>query len=186
MSLRQRWRAFRHHTLFPAQLDLGIAVLRATGDTERCARQERTLASAPPGSVGHGLRRLLCDRGISLVPGYQHHDLKHLLLGFDLSAVDEMRMQAFMTGNAGVGRDTLLGLAFLVYCPEMWAEIPRLLLAGAFAAPVADIDFDRALGSDLDTLRASLRVDAAFARADRVLAAMTAPLRPTPELVPLT
>ncbi len=169
-TLRGAALRFAHEVAFPRQLAFGVFFLECFGDNAACRRQERLLATLPAGTVGHALHTFLRAHGFRLVPGYQRHDLKHVLLGFDTSASDEMRMQVFMTGNGGFGKESAMALLFLPWTPDMWAEIPRLLLAGRLSRPVGGRDFEATMREDLAACRAALGVEAAFAQADVLLA----------------
>ncbi|MCO4763164.1 MAG: hypothetical protein KC502_16725 [Myxococcales bacterium] len=172
MSIRHRWRTFRHQVAFPTQLAFGVFFLKLFGDEAACERQERLLAAAKVGTVGWALHRLLHKHEVRLVPGYQGHDLKHVLLQFDLTATDEMRMQAFMTGNAGLSTETFIGLLFLLWTPEMWNELPRWVLAGRLAPPIGHLDFEQTLERDVVQLRQHIGMNAALSKADAMLRAL--------------
>ena len=165
-----RWRRFAHEVAFARQLAFGVSVLELFGDNEQCRRQERAIADMPAGTVGHALHRFMTRHGFRLVPGYQRHDLKHVILGFATDAPDEMRMQAFMTGNAGFGFESFLALSFLPWTPDMWADIPREILAGRHAGAVGGMDFDETVARPLHEVQAEVGLVRAYARADRTLA----------------
>jgi ubiquinone biosynthesis protein Coq4 len=57
-----------------------------------------------------------------LIGGFESHDLKHVLLGYEMTPVDEIRMQAFLFGN---GCNSLVSFGFLLYgiilLPDQWS-----------------------------------------------------------------
>jgi hypothetical protein len=120
--------------------------------------------------VGHALVAFLDAHGHRLVPGYERHDLKHVLLGYSTSPPDEMRMQAFMTGNAGFGRESLMALCFLPWTPDAWPSLPRHYVAGRYAARAGGRDVAATAPESLADLQRQLGLDEAFRRADAVLA----------------
>jgi hypothetical protein len=66
----------------------------------------------PAGSVGKELADYLLQRNLALVPGFESHDLKHLVLNYELEPLGEIRMQAFMLGN---GNWTLPSMAIFLF-----------------------------------------------------------------------
>ena len=51
------------------------------------------------GTLGKEIAKCLKENNLNLVPNYESHDLKHTLLNFKMTPLDEIRMQAFMIGN---------------------------------------------------------------------------------------
>lgn len=72
----------------------------------------RQLDDLPEGTLGKDIGACLKRNGLRLVPGYESHDLKHVLLGFKMTPVDEIRLQAFMLGN---GNHTLPSFAIFIF-----------------------------------------------------------------------
>ncbi|WP_421752843.1 hypothetical protein [Croceimicrobium sp.] len=75
----------------------------------------------PDGSLGKEVAKCLDEHQLSLIPGYESHDLKHVLLNYPMSPEGEIRLQAFMIGN---GNLSLPSLAILLYgallLPSSW------------------------------------------------------------------
>ncbi len=153
---RPRWLRLCHEVAFPRQLAFGIFFLRLFGDRARTHHRQERIRHCAEGTVGHALHAFLQARGLHLVPGYERHDLKHVLLGFGTDAPDEMRMQAYMWGNAPLGLDSALGLLFLVWTPDIWSELPALCRRGRAAPSLHRLDFDAVLDVDLVALRQQL------------------------------
>ncbi|WP_417357508.1 hypothetical protein [Flavobacterium sp.] len=81
-----------------------------------------TLRQYPEGTIGYDVAKCLDDHNLSLVPKYESHDLKHVLLGYEMTPVHEIRMQAFMLGN---GNYTVPCFAILLFgailLPDEWS-----------------------------------------------------------------
>ena len=77
-----------------------------------------------PESWGAKLEEYLRMRGMNFLPKYQQHDALHVLLNYDTTPVDEVRLQAFMVGN---GTASLAGRVLLrigmILLPECRAQI---------------------------------------------------------------
>lgn len=98
----------------------------------------RQLNELPEGTLGKDIAGCLKRNGLRLVPGYESHDLKHVLLGFKMTPVDEIRLQAFMLGN---GNHTLASFAIFIFgalfLPDMWRTFLRDFKDGAKARPIS-------------------------------------------------
>src|SRR6476659_5336677 len=62
-------------------------------------QKARQLKELPDGTLGKDIANCLEKNGLRIVPNYDSHDLKHVLLNFQMTPVDEIRLQAFMLGN---------------------------------------------------------------------------------------
>eukprot|EP00353_Schmidingerella_taraikaensis_P012094 CAMPEP_0185590812 /NCGR_PEP_ID=MMETSP0434-20130131/62164_1 /TAXON_ID=626734 ORGANISM="Favella taraikaensis, Strain Fe Narragansett Bay" /NCGR_SAMPLE_ID=MMETSP0434 /ASSEMBLY_ACC=CAM_ASM_000379 /LENGTH=105 /DNA_ID=CAMNT_0028215309 /DNA_START=71 /DNA_END=385 /DNA_ORIENTATION=- len=73
------------------------------------------------GTLGKAIADCLDDKGLKLVPGFESHDLKHVLLDYKMDPIGEIRLQAFMVGNGNI---SLPSLAILIYgvilLPSQW------------------------------------------------------------------
>lgn len=73
------------------------------------------------GTVGRELANCLSARQLTLVPGFESHDLKHVVLDYAMEPLGEIRMQAFMLGN---GNWTLPSMAIFLFglllLPQHW------------------------------------------------------------------
>ncbi|MGN7787722.1 hypothetical protein ACTJIJ_24525 [Niabella sp. 22666] len=79
------------------------------------------LEQLPAGTLGNDIATCLKRNKLRLVPGYESHDLKHVLLNYKMTPVDEIRMQAFMLGN---GNYTLASISIFLFgailLPSLW------------------------------------------------------------------
>jgi hypothetical protein len=94
--------------------------------------------SYPVGTIGHDLAKCLDDNKLNLVPNYESHDLKHVLLDFKMTPVDEIRMQAFMLGN---GNYTFPCFAILFFgamlLPDEWSTLYNDFKTGRRSTPIS-------------------------------------------------
>ncbi len=156
---------FSHEVIFPRQLAFGVFFLQLFGDRQRCKQLKIRLQDCPEGSVGCELLRLMERHGIHFVPWYERHDLKHLLLGYRLEACDEMRMQAFMFGNAGFSPFiTLATLTFLLWVPDAWRDLPRHYFIGKMTRPIGGLNVEQVAHRNLEELRRELGLEDAKAQ----------------------
>lgn len=167
--LSRIWHRFLNRTahlrldiLFPFQLSVAVGVLNRFGNLRYCQKLQNQLATLPENTVGKTLSRLLEKQNLHLVPWYMEHDLKHALLGYKMEAPDEMRMQCFMWGNAGFSPfNTLMTLTFLVWTPEMWADIKHHYAAGKRIKNLRNYRLESCMHRDLASLRAEIELEKA-------------------------
>ncbi|WBA44003.1 hypothetical protein [Hymenobacter canadensis] len=98
---------------------LSVWCLEQCHDMTRYHRQVTALSQLPDGTVGHALGACLLARELTLVPGFESHDLKHVVLAYELEPVGEIRMQAFMLGNGNWTLPSMLIFLFgLLLLPQ--------------------------------------------------------------------
>ncbi len=109
---------------FQHQLKVCISVLRLFGDRKRVKLEQLALQNCENGTIGKELHLFLDRNGLNLVPWYEAHDLKHVILGYNVTPPDEMKMQALMFGNSGFSWViTPIYLSFVIWTPSAWAEL---------------------------------------------------------------
>ncbi|KAA2242640.1 hypothetical protein F0L74_08895 [Chitinophaga agrisoli] len=98
----------------------------------------RQLAELPEGTLGKDIANCLQRNGLRIVPGFESHDLKHVLLDYKMTPVDEIRLQAFMLGN---GNHTLASFAIFIFgalfLPELWRTFYQDFRDGRHARPIS-------------------------------------------------
>lgn len=148
-----RTKKIRHHC-FTKQLAFGVFFLRYFGNEEKCKRLTEELSQFPNGTVGRTLYQKMKNQNITFVPYYESHDLKHVLLGYDMEAGQEMQMQAFMFGNSGFSLwYTLITLSFLIWTPEVWSSLPYHYRVGKHCASIANWTVEQVAAKNLQELR---------------------------------
>lgn len=114
------------------------------------------------GTLGKELWLLMKQKNLAFVPWYENHDLKHVLLGYPQYPPDEIRMQAFMFGNAGFSViHTLIFLLFVIWIPEVWPELPYHYRVGKLTAPVGSWRLADVADRELADLRKQIGLEAA-------------------------
>lgn len=108
-------------------------------EMEPYQQQVNQLALLPDGTLGKEVSNCLILNHLCLVPRYESHDLKHILLDFKMTPEDEIRMQAFMLGN---GNLTFPCLAILIYgillLPDQWLLLWSDFKRGQNCHPISD------------------------------------------------
>jgi ubiquinone biosynthesis protein Coq4 len=100
-----------------------IPTLSLLYGTKAAHAQLRILQNLPAGTLGREVADKLAEHDFQLIPHYENHDLKHVMLGYDMTPEDELRLKAFMLGNGDWSFACLIFLSFAVLAPEMWPEL---------------------------------------------------------------
>nr|WP_294859198.1 hypothetical protein [uncultured Fluviicola sp.] len=83
-------------------------------------KQLNVLENKPLGTVGYDLSRILKENQLTIIPRFEDHDLKHLILGYGMTSMEEIRMQAYLFGNGNWSPFCLIFLATGLIFPEEW------------------------------------------------------------------
>jgi hypothetical protein len=120
-------------------------------------QKARELQAMPTGTVGHDIGNCLRENGLRLVPNYESHDLKHILLDYRMTPVDEIRLQAFMLGN---GNYTIPSFAIFIFgallLPDLWTTFYQDFSKGRTAKPISTWTIEAYAQHQTANLRSSL------------------------------
>lgn len=89
----------------------------------RYEQKLKLLRSLPEHTVGHDLARTLATKGLKLIPGFERHDLNHLILGYGMEPEEELCMQAYLVGNGYYKLYCCLFLSSAVLLPCLWKTL---------------------------------------------------------------
>lgn len=109
------------------------------------------------GSLGKEIANTLAHHHVTLVPRYESHDLKHVLLGYDMTPEDEIRMQAFMIGNGNYSIPSFTIFIFgALLLPDLWSTFHKDFKKGLNTIPISDWTIEQYASQSLMGLRAIL------------------------------
>lgn len=137
--------------------DRSVGAISLFHDMSRYHQKVDALRTCRRGSLGSEIANVLDRRGLTLVPGYESHDLKHALLDFDMTAEGEIRMQAFMVGNGNYSVPSLAILLFgAALLPDLWTTLVTDFGMGRRTRPVSTWTIERYASQSLTALRDAL------------------------------
>jgi hypothetical protein len=90
---------------------------------ERYEQQLQRMRSLPDHTVGNDLARMLDEKGLKLIPGFERHDLCHLVLGYGMEPEEELCMQAYLVGNGYYKLHCCLFLSSSLLLPCLWKTL---------------------------------------------------------------
>jgi hypothetical protein len=118
--------------------NIGIRAVELFYDRSRLRRELAALDEYPAGSLSRELADCLRQHGLRKLPWFASHDLKHVLLGYGMTPVEETRLQAFMIGNGNYSIPALALFGFgALLLPEEWPSLRQAYVRGKTALPIS-------------------------------------------------
>ena len=90
---------------------------------KRYEQKLQLLRSLPSNTVGNDLARMLDEKRLKLIPGFERHDLNHLILGYGMEPEEELCMQAYLVGNGYYKLHCCLFLSSGLLLPCLWKTL---------------------------------------------------------------
>lgn len=94
------------------------------------------LRSLPAGTLGRGVAGILRMNNLHLIPHYENHDLKHVLLGYAMTPEDELKRKAFVFGHGDWSLTCVGFLLLAVLTPEIWPVLHQHYRRGQRTQPI--------------------------------------------------
>lgn len=127
---------------------------------DMAAIQERTgeLSRLPEGTLGRDIADCLQKHELKMVAGYESHDLKHVLLNYKMTPLDEIRLQAFMLGNGNYSIPSFAIFTFGAFLlPLQWRIFYRDYQEGCRTQPISTWTIDEFAHCNTNRLRQMIR-----------------------------
>ena len=116
------------------------------------------MRNLPSGTIGKEVAQMLDDNNLTLIPKFETHDLKHLVLGYDMTTQDEIKMQAFLFGNGNRSIACLLFLSSGILFPGMWNTYRQEYKKGTLAPSILDLSLDESMALSSEQLKSKYQV----------------------------
>ena len=141
-------------TIIKTSFHLSVWTIEQFHDIALYEQKAKKLQELPDGTLGKDIANCLQKNGLRLVPKYEDHDLKHVLLDFKMTPVDEIRMQAFMLGN---GNYSIPSFAIFIFgfllLPDLWTIFYKDFRNGRNSKPIATWTIEEYAHCKTSTLR---------------------------------
>jgi|GEM_PF-2015452 len=110
-------------------------------------------------SLGYSLYTYLSENNLTFKPNLIRHDMKHILLNYEMKMEDELKLNAFLIGNKS---NNLVGYIYLITClffiPEMITKLKIDYRKGKVATRLKSIDLQNLAEVNLTELRNTLNI----------------------------
>ena len=117
------------------------------------------LAKMPSDSLGHGLYAYLNKANLSFKPNLIRHDIKHILLNYEMKMPDELKIHAFLIGNKNYN---FMGIIYLMVCvvivPEILPSLRKEYQRGKNAVCLKQVNLLQYVAMNTETVRQSLLI----------------------------
>ena len=94
------------------------------------------------GTIGNDISKMLTRHNLTVIPKFESHDLKHMVLGYGMSSIDEIRMQAYLLGNGNYSIFCVLFLASGILFPGKFSAFYRAYKMGRIAPSILHLSID--------------------------------------------
>lgn len=81
------------------------------------------LRTLQKGTVGFEVAKMLDSKKYRLIPKFENHDLKHIVLEYEMTMKDEIRMQAYLIGNGNFTLPCLIFFSLSIFYPTIWKDL---------------------------------------------------------------
>ncbi len=112
------------------------------------------LKSMPPGSLGRGLYQFYQEYGLQVMPGFEPHDVFHVLLDYPPSMEEEGKLVFCLLGNGKRSiPNTSSCIMAAAFFPEHWGDFAEAYARGRRARTFWQWQFQYLLREPLGLLR---------------------------------
>ena len=141
-------------TIIKKSFHLSVWTIEQFNDIAIYEQKTRELKELPNGTLGKDIANCLERNNLKLVPNFESHDLKHVLLDFKMTPVDEIRMQAFMLGNNNYSVPSFAIFIFgALLLPDFWTTFYKDFQNGRNAKPIKTWTIEEYAHCQTSTLR---------------------------------
>ena len=138
-------------TIIKKSFHVSVWTIEQFHDIAIYEQKARQLQELPDGTLGKDIANCLEKNNLRLVPNYESHDLKHVLLDFKMTPVDEIRMQAFMLGNGNYSIPSFAIFFFgAILLPDLWRTFYKDYKNGLNSKPNLKVDLIKVYRDDQD------------------------------------
>ncbi len=143
--------------IIKVSFDFSVSVIEYFSNMEKYHEQVDKLRALEKGTLGREIADCLDHHHLTLVPKYESHDLKHVLLDYKMTEEDEIRMQAFMIGNGNYSIPSFAILFFgIILLPDLWSILYADFKKGRKSVRITEWTIDEYANRNLTELRSEL------------------------------
>jgi hypothetical protein len=125
--------------IIKVSFDTSVSTIEYFSKMDRYYQQVDELRKLENGTLGKKIANCLDNHKLTLVPKYESHDLKHVLLDYKMTAEDEIRMQAFMIGNGNYSIPSFTIFFFgAILLPDLWTTFYSDFEKGRQTVPISN------------------------------------------------
>ncbi|MFK8044682.1 MAG: hypothetical protein AB8B72_04255 [Crocinitomicaceae bacterium] len=111
------------------------------------------------GSLGWKYHKLVLSGTIQFKANLIKHDMKHIILGYDMTIKNELNIVAFLLGNKSANKvSTLYLITCLLFVPEYFTKLRKHYKRGQIAHRIKDYNLSNFVEMDLKSIQKTLNI----------------------------
>lgn len=143
--------------IIKVSFDTSVKTIEYFSKMDKYHKQVTKLRNLEKGTLGKEIANCLDNHNLTLVPKYESHDLKHVLLDYKMTAEDEIRMQAFMVGNGNYSIPSFTILTFgAILLPDLWKTLYADFKKGKETIEISEWTIEKYATRNLAELKSEL------------------------------
>lgn len=111
------------------------------------------MRNLPIHTVGNDIAKMLDENNLKLIPKFEEHDLKHLILEYGMTAQDEIKMQAYLFGNGNRRVSCVLFLLSGILFPSLWKEYYQEYKKGKSSPSISQLSIEDCMKLQTNDIR---------------------------------
>lgn len=104
-------------------------------------------------TVGKEIAEMLDHKGYRLIPKFENHDLKHIVLDYEMTMQDEIKMQAYLVGNGNRTLPCLIFLSLGLFYPRIWRSLIQEYKLGKNTHSIHFLTIDTCMDKPLSEIK---------------------------------
>lgn len=114
----------------------------------------KQLQRFPDGTVGKTLFHFFSDNQLDMLPHYEKHDVKHVVLGYPPTEEGEVSLQCFMLANGRVTLPVIFSVMVgLIIMPDKWKAFSTAWKRGRATHSLNKLDWFELIPKPLDVVQ---------------------------------
>lgn len=117
------------------------------------------LLALAPNTIGHALGKHMRQNAIEFIPGFESHDIKHMLSGYSIKVTGEIQLAAFELGNGIYSPTNLLVFVFgIFWAPDCWGKMNKAFIRGRKTGRFVNLNSIDFLLKDFEAIKMELNL----------------------------
>lgn len=107
----------------------------------------------PINTVGNDIAKMLDEQQLQLIPKFENHDLKHLVLGYGMTSQEEIKMQVYLLGNGNRSIYSILFAGTGLLYPSEWRNYKEDYRKGKLSVSILKLEIDDCIKKETQSIR---------------------------------
>lgn len=122
--------------------EIALPYFRLTRKAYKFPYTVKELQGLPAGTVGKEMFRFFMDNKLDLMPYYEKHDIKHVVLGYPPDEAGEVCLQCFMLANGRVTLPVVFSVLIgFTIMPDKWHTFKKAWKRGRATRSLNQLDW---------------------------------------------